>query len=43
MPYARNARTHSPQQVEQLADSIRQWGWTIPVQVDGEKVRVDLS
>jgi len=33
-PYAKNARTHSPAQVAQLADSIRQWGWTMPVLVD---------
>jgi DNA modification methylase len=33
-PYARNARQHSPAQVAQLADSIRQWGWTMPVLVD---------
>lgn len=33
-PYARNARTHSPEQVEQLATSIREFGWTIPVLVD---------
>lgn len=33
-PSARNARTHSPQQVAQLAASIREWGWTTPVLVD---------
>lgn len=31
VPYANNARTHSSSQVAQLADSIRQWGWTTPV------------
>lgn len=31
VPYARNARTHSPEQVAQLADAIRQWGWTNPI------------
>jgi hypothetical protein len=25
-PYARNARTHSPEQVNQIAASIREWG-----------------
>jgi ParB-like chromosome segregation protein Spo0J len=30
-PYARNARTHSPEQVAQIAASIREWGWTNPV------------
>jgi DNA modification methylase len=34
IPYARNARTHSPEQVAQLAASIREWGWTMPVLVD---------
>jgi DNA modification methylase len=33
VPYARNARTHSPAQVDQIAASIRQWGWTTPVLV----------
>jgi len=32
--YARNARTHSQAQVEQIAASIREWGWTNPVLVD---------
>ncbi|TPG38055.1 site-specific DNA-methyltransferase [Roseomonas nepalensis] len=34
LPYARNARTHSDAQVAQLAASIREWGWTVPVLVD---------
>ena len=34
VPYARNARTHSEEQVAQIAASIRQWGWTMPVLVD---------
>lgn len=33
-PYARNARTHSEVQVAQIAASIREWGWTVPVLVD---------
>ena len=36
IPYARNARTHSPEQIDQLAASIREWGWTVPVLVDEE-------
>ena len=36
IPYARNARTHSPEQVAQIAASIKEWGWTNPVLVDGE-------
>ena len=34
IPYARNARTHSDEQVAQIAASIREWGWTTPVLVD---------
>ena len=34
IPYARNARTHSEEQVAQIAASIREWGWTVPVLVD---------
>jgi ParB-like chromosome segregation protein Spo0J len=34
IPYARNARTHSPEQVKQIAASMREWGWTIPVLAD---------
>src|SRR3954463_2743521 len=34
IPYARNARTHSDAQVAQIAGSIREWGWTVPVLVD---------
>jgi DNA modification methylase len=35
VPYARNARTHSDAQIAQIAASIREWGWTNPVLVDG--------
>jgi hypothetical protein len=34
VPYARNARTHSDAQVDQLAGAIREWGWTIPILAD---------
>lgn len=34
VPYARNARTHSARQVEQLVASIQRFGWTNPVLVD---------
>jgi ParB-like chromosome segregation protein Spo0J len=33
-PYARNSRTHSDEQISQLAASIKEWGWTTPVLVD---------
>ncbi len=37
VPYARNARTHSPAQVAQIAASIREFGFTNPILVDGER------
>jgi ParB-like chromosome segregation protein Spo0J len=30
-PYERNSRRHSAEQIEQIAASIRQWGWTMPI------------
>ena len=36
IPYARNSRTHSDAQVAQIAASIREFGWTNPVLLDGE-------
>jgi ParB-like chromosome segregation protein Spo0J len=33
-PYARNSRTHSAEQVDQIAAAIREWGWTTPILVD---------
>ena len=33
IPFARNARTHTPAQITQIAASIREWGWTMPVLV----------
>ena len=36
IPYARNARTLSDAQVAQIAASIREFGFTNPVLVDGE-------
>ena len=35
IPYARNARTHSEGQVALIAGSIREFGFTNPVLVDG--------
>jgi DNA modification methylase len=35
IPYARNARTHSEQQVAQIAASIQEFGWTCPILIDG--------
>ena len=36
IPYARNARTHSDEQVARIASSIKEFGWTSPILVDGE-------
>ena len=36
IPYARNSRTHSEAQVAQIAGSIREFGFTNPVLIDGE-------
>jgi DNA modification methylase len=36
IPYARNARTHSDEQVAQIAASIKEFGWTNPILVDGD-------
>jgi len=33
-PTNKNARTHSNRQIQQIADSIRQFGWTSPIVVD---------
>lgn len=34
IPYARNSRTHSDAQISQLAASIKEWGWTVPILID---------
>jgi DNA modification methylase len=34
--YARNARTHSDEQISKIAASMKEWGWTNPVLVDEE-------
>ena len=36
IPYARNARTHSDEQVSQIAGSIKEFGFTNPVLIDSE-------
>lgn len=36
IPYAKNSRTHSDAQVAQIAASIKEFGWTNPILVDGE-------
>ena len=36
IPYARNSRTHSDEQVLQIAASIKEFGFTNPILIDGE-------
>ena len=36
IPYASNSRTHSDEQVAQIAASIKEFGWTNPILIDGE-------
>lgn len=36
IPYARNARTHSDEQIARIASSIKEFGWTNPILIDGE-------
>lgn len=33
-PFERNPRTHSPEQVKQIARSIAKWGWTNPLLIE---------
>jgi DNA modification methylase len=40
IPYARNPRTHSEHQVSQIAASIKEFGWLVPVVVDAENVLI---
>jgi ParB-like chromosome segregation protein Spo0J len=35
IPYINNSRTHSDDQVAQIAGSIKEFGWTNPILVDG--------
>ncbi len=36
IPYARNSRTHSEEQIAQIAASIVEWGFTNPILIDEE-------
>ena len=36
-PYSRNARIHSARQIRQIADSIREFGFTSPILIDAGK------
>ena len=36
IPYAKNARTHSPEQIAQIVASIQEFGFTNPILVDSD-------
>lgn len=36
VPYAKNTRTHSPEQINKIAASITEFGWTNPILIDGD-------
>lgn len=40
VPYAKNAKQHSPAQVKTIANSIKMFGWTQPIVVDENNVVV---
>jgi DNA modification methylase len=35
IPYVKNSRTHSQEQIAQIAASIKEFGWTNPILIDG--------
>ena len=37
-PYPRNARKHNQRQIRLLAESIKEFGWTLPVLIDAENM-----
>lgn len=40
IPFTRNSKLHPPEQIDQIAASIQEWGWTIPVLVDESGVLI---
>jgi ParB-like chromosome segregation protein Spo0J len=34
IPYDRNPNIHPDSQIDQLANSVREWGWTVPILID---------
>ena len=37
-PYKNNSRTHTEENISQIAKSIKKWGWTMPILVDENDV-----
>lgn len=42
-PYKKNAKKHSKEQVEQIANSIKEFGFTQPVIIDKTKIYVIIK
>lgn len=40
IPYVRNARVHSDRQVDQIAASIKEFGWTIPILISEDNTLI---
>ena len=40
IPYARNSRQHSDEQISQIAASIKEWGFTVPILIDEENTLI---
>ena len=38
IPYQKNARTHSEAQIDQIAASIKEFGWTNPILIGPDNV-----
>jgi len=38
VPYANNSRLHSPEQVKQIAEAMKEFGWTNPILVDEDNM-----
>ena len=38
IPYSRNSRTHSESQIAQIAASLKEFGWTVPILIDAENM-----
>jgi hypothetical protein len=42
VPYASNSRTHTPAQLDKLARSLKEFGFTNPIPLDGENGRASV-
>ena len=43
IPYANNARTHSPEQIDKLRRSLREFGFVSPVLIDAAGAEFGLT